>query len=188
MKRIFLVAGILFITTTATFAQNHDRDDATEVTMLQIDTRKEIRRENRMENETKVNDRTKNQFAIDFPRATDVHFVRTENFNEVSFTQGKEKLRAYYDDENQLVGTTEKKAFSDLPQHAQKVILEKYADYAIAEVIQFDDNANNETDMTLYGNSFNNADNYFVALRNDKEVIVLQADLSGDVSFFDTMK
>ncbi|HMH34564.1 MAG TPA: hypothetical protein VK543_16110 [Puia sp.] len=189
MKKSFLAAGILLITSTVTFAQNNnDQDDATEATMLQKDTRKEIRSDNSMENETTVNDLTENQFAIDFPKATNVHFVRTKNFNEVSFTQGKKEIRAYYDDENQLAGTTQKKAFTDLPQHAQTKILEKYAGYTIASVIRFDDNESNETDMTLYENSFSHIDSYFVELKNDSNAIVLQVDLSGDVSFFTTMK
>jgi len=189
MKKIFLAAGVLFTTTTATLAQNmNDRDDATAMTMMPKDSRSATRRETRMKNETSVSDLTRNQFASDFPDAANVHFIATANFDEVSFTKGRKQFRAYYDYENQLVGTTQKKAFSDLPQNAQKEILAKYADYTVAGVIKFDDNQTNETDMIMYGSSFNNADNYFVELRKDIKAIVLQVDLEGDVSFFTTMK
>ena len=114
---------------------------------------------------------------------------KTKNFEEVLFTSDKEKLRAYYDYDSQLVGTTEKKSFADLPENAQKKIEKDYADYAIAEVIKFDDNESNDTDMILYGTSFEDADNYFVELKNNsKPPIIVKVDLLGGVSFFEEMK
>src|SRR5258705_12610292 len=98
MKKIFLVAGILFTTTTVTFAHTSiNRKDRKETRIERKKTRKELHRERRAEDYSKVSYLTKNQFVIDFPEAKNVRFVKTKNFEEVAFMSGEEKLRAYYD-------------------------------------------------------------------------------------------
>ncbi|HLX91348.1 MAG TPA: hypothetical protein VKR32_06675 [Puia sp.] len=165
MKKILLAAGIFLVTASVTFAQeNDDRDNAV------------------------VNPLIKSQFETDFPNATNVDFESKKSFDEVSFTQDKEKISAYYDYNDQLIGTVETKAFSDLPANAQKEILKKYADYTITGVVKFNDNESDHTEMILYGRSLNDADNYFVQLKNDSRIILVKVDLSGGIDFFTTMK
>jgi len=165
MKKIFLAAGISIVTATVAFAQdNNDRDN------------------------TAVNPIIRNQFTTDFPNATNVDFESKKNFDEVSFTQDKEKITAYYDYNDQLIGTVEKKAFSDLPIDAQKEILKKYSDYAITDVVKFNDNESDHMEMILYGTSLHDEDNYFVELRNDSNAIVVKVDLSGGIDFLTAMK
>jgi hypothetical protein len=165
MKKIFLAAGILLVTATTTFAQDkNDRDNAL------------------------VDPLIKSQFATDFPNATNAYFASEKNFDEVSFTQDKEKISAYYDYNNQLIGTVENKAFTDLPGNAQKEILKKYPDYTITGVVKFEDNESDETEMIQYGRSLDDADNYFVQLKNDSRTIIVKVDLSGGISFLTTMK
>lgn len=185
MKKIFLVAGILFTTATVAFAHTTiNRKDPKETSIERKKTRKERGAENRSE----VSDFTKSQFVIDFPDAKNVRFVKTENFDEVAFTSGKEKLSAYYDYDNKLVGTIQNKSFADLPENAQMEVLKKYAGYSIDSVIKFDDNESNDTEMIMFGTTFDDADNYFVELKNDSKAIVVKVDLPGDVSFFTNMK
>jgi DUF1365 family protein len=43
-------------------------------------------------------------------------------------------------------------------------------------------------DMILYGNTFDDADNYFVELKKDNKAVVVKVDLAGYVSFFTDMK
>jgi len=50
--------------------------------------------------------------------------------------------------------------------------------------VYIDDNEDNDTDMMLYNTVFQDADNYFVALQNDKQLIILKVDMEGAVSFF----
>jgi hypothetical protein len=189
MKKIFLVAGILFTTTTVTFAHTSiNRKDRKETRIERKKAKKELRRERRAEDHNEVSDLTKNQFVIDFHDAKNVRFVRTKNFEEVAFMSGEEKLRAYYDSDSKLVGTTQNQSFADLPENAQKEILKKYADYSIDSVVKFDDNESNDTDMILYGTPFDDADNYFVELKNDSKDVIVKVDLAGYVSFFKDMK
>ena len=184
MKKIFLVAGIL-LTTAVTFAQNNN--DAKQVKMEGSDTKKELRKEHRAESRNEVSYFTRRHFAKDFPGAKNVRFETTNDFDKVSFLSGKKNLTAYYDYRNKLVGTTQKKTFADLPEKAQKEILKKYEDYTIAGIIKFDDNEDNDTDMILYGTSFDDADNYFVELKKDDKAIVVKVDLAGYVSYFSEM-
>lgn len=118
-------------------------------------------------------------YRADFPNATNVHFARVKNLTEVSFTQDKDKMTAYYDTREQLVGTIHKESFADLPENAQKEIRNKYRGYSTANVVKYNDNQSDDTELILYGVSFDDADNYFVELKNDSKTIVLKVDLTG---------
>jgi hypothetical protein len=113
------------------------------------------------------------QFATDFPNATNAHFARVKNLNEVSFTQDKDIVTAYYDNRDQLIGTMHNESFADLPDNAQKEIRNKYPGYLIANVVRFDVNQSD--------------DNYFAELKNDSKSIVLKIDLIGEVDYLTTM-
>lgn len=131
---------------------------------------------------------SKEQFEQDFDKATDVHWKRTKYFDEATFVQDGQKMIAFYDYKNDLVGTTQTKSFTDLPAVAQQFINKKYKDAHVEKVILFDDNEINETDMLLYNHQFDDEDNYFVELQQGTKEIVLQVDMSGEVSFFTTMQ
>ena len=174
---------------TVTFARTAtNRKDRKETRIERKKTRKELRRERKIESDSEVSYLTKTHFVVDFPDAKDVRFEKTKNFDEVAFISGGETLRAYYDYDSKLVGTTQNISFEDLPANAQKEILKKYANYSIVGVVKYDDNESNDTDMILYGTVFDDADNYFVELKNDSEAIVVRVDLPGEVSFFTNMK
>lgn len=131
---------------------------------------------------------SREHFEDDFDKASDVHWKRTKYFDEATFVNDGQKMTAYYDFKNDLVGTTQIKSFTDLPAAAQKFINKKYKDYHIGKVVLFDDNEINETDMLLYNHQFDDEDNYFVELQQGAKDIVLQVDMSGEVSFFTTMQ
>jgi hypothetical protein len=164
MKKILLVAGTLLISAMTTFAQDYHGDYAKEASPI-----------------------IKSQFTADFPDAKNVHFALVKDLNEISFTQNKEKMNAYYDDRDQLLGTIRKVSFADLPDNAQKEIQHKYPDYTIANVVKFDDNECDNTEIILYGVSMDDADNYFVELKNDSKAMVVKVDLSGEVNYLTTM-
>ena len=161
MKKILLAAGTILISAMATFAQDNTQEPGPGV---------------------------KNQFTDDFPDAKNVHFERVKYLNEVSFTQGKQKMYAYYDDGDQLVGTIQNESIASLPDNAQKEIQTKYAGYTIGNVVKFDNNQSDDMEMILYGKTMDDPDNYFVELKNGSETIVVKVDLSGGVNYLTTMK
>jgi hypothetical protein len=181
MKKIFLITGIVIASAiTVTYAQYNDESNT-------VKEGKEINRDASSES-------IENQFAADFPNASNISFEKTKDFEEVHFNQDGSQKVAYYDFDNQLEGTTIKVSFHDLPAASQIKILDKYKDYTVKDVLEFKVNSDNEsyyendTYMTLYGNSFDKSNNYFVELKSDHNAIVLEVDLSGEVSYFTTIK
>lgn len=164
MKKISIAAAILLISVLATYARENDPAYADEPDAS-----------------------VRNQFTDDFPDAKNVHFARLKDLNEISFTQGKDEMIAYYDDRNQLTGTIQKESLADLPANAQKEIQHKYAGYTIANVVHYRDNESDDMEMVMYGKSMDDGDNYFVELKKDSKVIVVKVDLSGGVDYLATM-
>jgi hypothetical protein len=165
MKKFVLAAGAILIPAMAIFAQDYNRSYAEQ-----------------------ANPSLKIQFTADFPDAKNVHFAQLKDLNEVTFSQGKENMIAYYRDGDQLVGTIRKGSYDGLPGNAQKEIQQKYPGYTIVNVVKFDDNESELTEMILDGISMDDADNYYVELKNDNKAIVVKVDLAGGVNYLTAMK
>jgi hypothetical protein len=130
----------------------------------------------------------KDQFYRDFGNVPVTQWEQSVNFDEVTFIKDYQVFTAFYDDKTKLIGTSSEKTFADLPAKAQKYITEKYKDYTTGDVIFFDDNELNETDMILYNQPFDDADNYFVELAKDNKKIVMEVNMQGGVSYFTRLK
>ncbi|HZL11614.1 MAG TPA: hypothetical protein VFC65_16645 [Prolixibacteraceae bacterium] len=127
---------------------------------------------------------TKDAFYSDFGDVPNVKWKRDVYLDEAVFTKGGKEMKAYYDVDSKLVGTTCMKIFADLPVNAQKEIKARYKDYTIGNVVFFEDNEVNESDMMLWGTPFDDADNYFVELSKADNHIVLQVNPEGVIFFF----
>ncbi|MEP7257897.1 MAG: hypothetical protein ABI687_05910 [Flavitalea sp.] len=181
MKRIFLACALLVMASSLTFANKVTRSARKEARH----EKKEQRKEKKAENKNEVGYATKQSFMSDFPNAREAIYNKTKNFDEVNFISSDgSKLKAYYDIASNLVGTTQIKKFSDLPEVAQRRIEKEYKDYAVGAVLLFDDNESNQTDMILYGTSFDDEDNYFVSVVKDNKETILKVNTSGNVAFF----
>jgi len=131
-----------------------------------------------------VSSKSMDQFDTDFGKVQNVVWKRSANFDEVTFTKDERKLTAFYDSDSKLVGTTEAKTFADVPANGQKEIKTKFREYSVGQVVLFDDNEANDTDMVLYGSQFDDADKYFVELTKGASKIVVEVSTNGAVSFF----
>jgi hypothetical protein len=196
MKKFFLTTGILMVTAiTATYAQdNMNDDDANSAKSTITKTMAEIQKEGAEANQNAVSLFTVNQFAYDFPDVTDIHFDRVKDHDVITYSQNGRINTAYYDDNSELLGTIRSRSIQDLPATAQKEIADRYPGYTVVRVVRFNANSDNETyidnnsELPFYGDSPENSSNYFVELNNDNKAIVLMVGLSGEVSFFTTMK
>lgn len=130
----------------------------------------------------------KQQFIADFGDVPVTKSQRTNYFEEFVFNKDGQDVTAFYDTDEKLVGTSVKRNFDDVPSKARLYILNKYADYTIGDVIFYDDNEANETDMVMYNQSFGDADNYFVELKKGNEKIAVKVDMEGEVSYFTEIK
>lgn len=179
MKRIILVtaASLIGLTIYAnTGSGNMDKSSRKQ----QRKERREARRELWLHTPDAA---TENQFEYDYPRAKDISWNRGV-FEEATFTDVDITKTAYYDEDHNLVGTTNVVDFSILPEKARQYIDKKYPGYMVDRSILFDDNEANETDMYLFNRSFEDEDTYFAMLSNGNDRIILQIDLEGRVSFF----
>ena len=93
-------------------------------------------------------------------------------------------MKAYYDYNNELVGTSCFKTFADIPGNAQRKIRKEYGQYSIGAVVYFKDNEFNDSDMVLWNTPFESADEYFVELQKPHQNIIVQVNTEGNVSFF----
>ena len=131
-----------------------------------------------------VNYQSKQEFFRDFGDNDAVTWRKTKYYDEADFIKDGEATTAFYDIDARLVGTTNIKTFADVPAAGQKQIKKEYKDYTVKNVVFYDDNENNETDMVLYGSQFDDEDNYFVELQKDNKTIVVQVTMDGLVGYF----
>jgi hypothetical protein len=196
MKKLFLTTGILMVAAiTATYAQDNINDnDTNEVNAASTNFLNEIQKEGAETNQNAVSVFTRNQFASDFPDATNIRFEKTNDFDEVNYSQKGGETTAYYDNESDLLGTLRNRSFHDLPADAQTEIVNNYPGYTVVSVVRFNANGDNESyvdnnsELSFYGDLSDENSHYFVELKNDNKAIVLMVGLSGEVSFFRTLK
>ena len=137
---------------------------------------------------TNVSVMSKDNFAKDFGNLPNVQWKRVNTYDEATFMKDGKEMKAFYDFDSKLVGTTTHVTFADVPAKGQKEIKKQYKDYTVESVVFFDDNEANETDMILYGVQFDDSDNYFVELAKGTNKIILQVNSSGEVFFFKQLK
>ena len=180
MKKIFLTGAVALFTGLFFFA------DAGTVKTDKAG-RKQIRKERREERRERwlhsVSAMVRDQFHFDFPDATNVRWNRNA-FEEATFTDGTVVKTAYYDSNDDLVGTATDVDYSTLPENAKQYIGKKYPGYTAENVILFDDNEANDTDMILFNSSFEDKDTYFPVLSNGTKEIVLKVTTDGRVTYF----
>lgn len=194
MKKLLIASAATFILAAAANAQtstalvkNEIKSDKKHESVIKKEKKADRKALKKLEGK-EVAYMSKQNFASDFRNTPAKSWKREENFDEVTFTKGGKDMTAYYDSDSKLVGTTMNKSFSNLPASAQKEINKRYKGYSKNGVIFFDDNELNETDMVLYGNQFDDADNYFVELQKGADKIVLQVSMEGGVKYFTSEK
>lgn len=190
MKKLFLALTATIIVAASVKAQTSESVTRSDLSNLKAENKtiKQQERKDRIairNTEGKeVSFQAKQQFDRDFENVSNVQWSRTNYFDEASFTKDGKEVRAFYGWDARLVGTTYPKEFNDLPAAARKDIDKHYNGYTVDDVILYDDEESNDQDMVLYGNQFNDADNYFVELSKDNKTIVLQVTMNGEVAYF----
>lgn len=191
MKKLLILSAALLFLAATTNAQTKEDSLKKQIKMLKKEgpmakpmvkaDRKELRKLEGKE----VSYQAKEKFISDFGDIPVTKWVRMDNYDRATFTKDGNVMNAFYDADASLVGTTTYKNFADLPANAQKYINKEYKDYTIDNrVLFFDDNEFNDTDMLLYGQQFDDADNYFVEVKKGKQTTILMVDTEGNVSFF----
>ncbi|CAN5501875.1 hypothetical protein BH11BAC3_BH11BAC3_28770 [soil metagenome] len=188
MKQLFMLTAIIIFTVTANAQtdiaslKSNEANLKHQETLIKKEKKKDSKELKKLEGK-QVSYKAKETFYKDFGNLP-AKWTRTLNFDEASFKKDGKMMRAFYDMNADLVGTLTDASFKDLPKHAQQVINKKYTNYSKSAVLLFDDNELNDTDMLLYDQQFDDADNYFVELKKNDTVFVVKVNMQGDVSFF----
>lgn len=186
-----LMLTIMTFQTKAQINEEIARNEIKNTKAVEKEAKKERKEEKRvlrkLEGEA-VSDAAKINFATDFENTGNVQWKRTEHFDEATFIKDGQEVTAYYDYAAKLVGTTQNKSFNDLSVIAQKKIKERYKGYKIGEVIFFDDNEANETDMIFDDIQFDDEDIYFVTLEKAGKKTIVMVNKDDDISYFTTLK
>jgi len=190
MKKLLFASAAILMAFTVTQAQSGDAL-AKNDTKPSKEERKEFKKEKRDERtslrkleDNEVNYQSKEAFYSIYGDLPGVEWTKGKYFDEAIFDVEGISTTAYFDYDAQLVGTTSEKTFADLPVSAQNRIKKEYKDYTVEKILFFDDNEDIDTNMVLYGGEFNDEDNYFVELKKDNKVSVLQVTMDGLVGFF----
>jgi hypothetical protein len=159
------------------------------------ETKKEIKKEKIEEKKSErpplkklegnvVSQDSQTSFYMSIGNIPDIAWTRDVYYDEAVYTKDGHEMKAYFDINGVLVGTTTTKKVTDLSSSLQKNIKKLYSDCAIGQVIYFQDNAENATDMTLYGVQFESKSQYLVELSKGDNKFVVMGDSQGDVNFF----
>jgi hypothetical protein len=194
MKKLFIISGVLWLLAVSANAQDVDlsirsyaivknQNNVSEAS-LSVSKKRDLS-ELELKN---FSTQTRANFYADFGYIPITNWEITDQFDKISFMKNNILYTAYYDSNSELVGTISIASVSDLPAHALQDISKKYNGYTVGNIVFYDDNESNQTDMMYYGQQFDTEDKYFVELQNDKEKIVVQVNTVGDVSFFRTLK
>lgn len=146
--------------------------------------KRSVRKELRKLEGNKVSVVSMKNFTKDFGPLPDVKWDRTPYYDVAAFTQKGHQIKAYYDSDGQLVGTTQYKTMDDLPDRGQRIIMDKYKDYKVGQILFFNNNNANRSPMILWGTEIMDHSNYFVELTKDLLKLIVYVDPTGSVSVF----
>jgi len=137
---------------------------------------------------TKVSEQSKATFYVQFGNVPNVQWERQDYFDVAMFDKDNKMMKAYFDNDGELVGTSIQTDLKALPVKSQLEIAKKYPDYAVGDVILYDDNNEQISDIILFGTQMESEDNYFVELKKDNKRVILEVTPEGRVSFFKELK
>jgi hypothetical protein len=131
-----------------------------------------------------VSQDSQTSFYLSIGNLPNVAWTRDINYDVAAYTKKGLEMKAYFDGDGAFVGTTTKKASTDLSSSIQKKIQKLYSDYAVGQILFFQDNSDNSTDMTLYGVQFEGQDVYLIELSKSDSKLVVMYDNQGELSLF----
>ncbi len=121
-----------------------------------------------------------NHFNSDFATASSVVWTVNRNFQKADFVYEGVKMTAFYNLQGEFVAVTQDIDAKAIPAAAKKEIADKYAGYAIKEVIvvQANTDLNPDADETAY----------FVDLKSDSKEVLVKLTAEAHVEFYKEVK
>ncbi len=121
-----------------------------------------------------IDQKAVNNFEAVFIGASNVNWTSKQDLTIASFIQNNHKVEVFYNPDGDLIATTRQIQIKDAPASVKKAVEKKYSDYLVKEVLEL--KSSDDTNS-----------NYFIAVENDKETIVLKAN-EGTMSVYSQTK
>ena len=133
-----------------------------------------------------INSLSIDNFNADFENVKNVKWQKNEYYDAVSFSKNGKEMTAYYNynKDGELIGTTMRKNFKDLPLEGQRQIKDEYSGYTIGPIILFRNDNVNPTESMIFGPRYSYYDNYFVEMAKGNKRIVVQVNPVGMIYYF----
>lgn len=132
---------------------------------------------------------TRNEFSGDFSNVQDVTWKVGHGYSEAQFMKDGKLMMAFFDYDDELIGTGYYLDYADLPEKGRMRIEKDYKDYIPEKAMFFEDDQDGEDLLNFFGN-FLEKDAYFVLLRkmDENKEIVVQVAEDGEVSYFSNVR
>jgi hypothetical protein len=105
-----------------------------------------------------------------FSTAENIKWKVTDNYTKASFSWNGQQMEVFYNEKGETIAISRIIGKETLPIKAQQTIQKKYAEYTIAEAIEY--------------NSEENGVTYYVTVTKDNKKEVLNISFDGDVSVY----
>ncbi|HMT96593.1 MAG TPA: hypothetical protein PKC62_07880 [Ferruginibacter sp.] len=193
MKKIILSMVAFLMGASMVYAQvetmvSNDLKTAKNERKIYKEGEKRDKRELRILRGNNVSYQSRQQFLNDFNKSSILKSERNSNYDIFTFNNNGKLTKAYYDANAQLLGTTQIKTLADLPEKARMSLAKTYKGYKIMEVLYFNDNDQNDSNMWLYNTQFDDENAYFVSLQKTNKRIIIQVYPNGDIRYFAALK
>lgn len=112
--------------------------------------------------------KVKAAFEKDFNNAKNVNWKKTDEFYFASFKLNDVDIDAAYNENGELIAASKSIVISALPMQVSLALTEKYKNYALPE---------NVIEFTHSGET-----NYYITVSNEKRILKLKCNTSGNIS------
>lgn len=119
-----------------------------------------------------IDNSVRTSFTSSFAPANHNWALKTP-FTKVDADVDGKKLSTYYDYSGELIGTTEKISFEELPVNAKRSFAKRYSGFTVTEVLKFESPEENA---------------YFLSAENEKGSQIVKISSANEASFFSKMK
>jgi len=116
----------------------------------------------------KVAPLVKAAFEKNFNGAVNVNWEKAEGYYFAFFRLNEKEVTVAYNENGELLGTSQVIATAQLPLNVSLSLADKYADYTLAKTV---------TELTYQGQT-----SYYVFAENNKQILKLKCSTSGDIS------
>lgn len=114
-----------------------------------------------------VNAKVRAAFAIDFSKASNISWEKSNEFYFATFTINNTEVNAAYSEDGELIGTARPIEFSQLPMSVSMVVNKKYAGYSFSKKV-----------MEL---NYDGTTRYTFTAENEKQVLKLKCSVNGSI-------